>query len=165
IVVGAVVARTNVGPGCANIWLYAIAPIDRNRTAAAKGSDVIRARGQRTDRIGRRVDRRRIFHSRAIRTCAVRSDDHHDAGSGLRFDSRLQRTHRATFRRWAAPCVNCDIGSPKRVALTAAYWIRGKEPFHAFEIPTWGAVALVHVTTTDPIRCWRHADLVTHAVI
>src|SRR4029077_2226382 len=106
-----------------------------------------------------------IFHSRAIRTCAVRSDDHHDAGSGLRFDSRLQRTHRATFRRWAAPCVNCDIGSPKRVALTAAYWIRGKEPFHAFEIPTWGAVALVHVTTTDPIRCWRHADLVTHAVI
>ena len=56
-------------------------------------------------------------------------------------------------------------GALKWVALTAAYRIRGKKPFHAFEIPGWRAIALIHVTTTDPFRCWRHADLVTHAVI
>ena len=59
----------------------------------------------------------------------------------------------------------CDIGSPKWIALTAAYRIRGKKPFHAFEVSGWRAITLIHVTTTYPFRCWRHADLVTHAVI
>ena len=163
--VGAVVARANVRSRRANIRFYSIAPIYDHWATAAKGSDVIRARSQRADRIGRRVDRWRIFHSRTIRTCAIRSHHHHDAGSGLRFDSRLQRINRTTFGRWAAPCVNCDIGSPKRIALTAAYRIRGKKPFHAFEVSGWRAITLIHVTTTDPFRCGRHANLVTHAVI
>ena len=83
----------------------------------------------------------------------------------MRFDSRLQRIDRTTFGRWAAPCVNCDIGSFSWIALTAANGIRCEEPFHAFEISGWRAVALSHVTTSDPFRFWRHADLVTHAVI
>ncbi len=161
----AVVARANVSARRANIRFYSIAPIYDHWATAAKRSDVIRARSQRADRVGRRVDRRRIFHGRTIRTCAIRSHDHHDAGSGLRFHSRLQSIDRTTFGRWAAPRVNCDIGSPKWIALTAAYRIRGKKPFHAFEVPGWRAVALIHVTTTDPFRCWCHADLVTHAVI
>ena len=140
-------------------------PIDEHRAAAAKGSDVTRARVQRTDGIGCSVDGRRIFHGRTIGTCAVRSDHHHDAGGGLRFDSRLQRIDRTAFGRRAAPCVNCDIGSFRWIALTAANRVRCKEPFHAFEIPGWRAVALSHVTTTDPFRFWRHADLVTHCVI
>ena len=63
------------------------------------------------------------------------------------------------------PCVNCDIGSFKRIALAAAYRVRRKEPFHALEVSGRCAVTLIHVTTTDPFREWRHANLVTHAVI
>ena len=68
IIVGAVVARANVRSRRANIRFYSIAPIYDHRATAAKGSDVIRACNQRTDRIGRRIDRRRIFHGRTIRT-------------------------------------------------------------------------------------------------
>ena len=63
------------------------------------------------------------------------------------------------------PCVNGNVGSSKRVALAAAYRVRRKEPFHALEVSGRCAVALIHVTTTDPFREWRHADLVSHAVI
>ena len=68
IIIGAVVARANVRSRRANIRFYSIAPIYDHRATAAKGSDVIRAGNQCADRIGRRVDRRRIFHSRTIRT-------------------------------------------------------------------------------------------------
>jgi hypothetical protein len=83
----------------------------------------------------------------------------------LRFDSRLQCIDRTTFGRRAAPCINGDIGSFSWIALTAADGVRRKEPFHALQVSGWCAVALIHVTTTDPFRFWRHADLVTHAVI
>ena len=49
--------------------------------------------------------------------------------------------------------------------MTAANRIRRKKPFHALEISGRCAVTLIHVTTTDPFRFWRHANLVTRAVI
>ena len=58
-----------------------------------------------------------------------------------------------------------NIRSFKWVALAAAYRVRRKKPFHALEVSGWRAVALIHVTTTDPFRAGRHANLVTHAVI
>ena len=63
------------------------------------------------------------------------------------------------------PSVNGDVRSFKRIALAAANGVRCKKPFHAFEVSGWCAVALIHVTTSDPFREGRHANLVTHAVI
>ena len=63
------------------------------------------------------------------------------------------------------PSVNGDVGSFKRIALTAANRVRRKKPFHAFEVSDRCAVPLIHVTTTDPFRARRHPDLVTHVVI
>jgi hypothetical protein len=56
-------------------------------------------------------------------------------------------------------------GARRGVALTAAYRIRRKEPFHALKVSRRCAVSLVHVTTTDPLRGRRHADLVADSVI
>ena len=63
------------------------------------------------------------------------------------------------------PRVNCDIGSFGWIALTAANGVRCKKPFQALEVPSRCTVTLIHVTTSDPLRFWRHANLVTHAVI
>ncbi len=63
------------------------------------------------------------------------------------------------------PSVNGNVRSFKRVALAAAYRVRRKEPFHALEVSGRCAVALIHVTTSDPFRERCHANLVTHAVI
>ena len=63
------------------------------------------------------------------------------------------------------PSVNGNVRSFKRIALAAAYRVRRKEPFHALEVSGRCAVALIQVTTTDPFREGRHANLVTHAVI
>ena len=63
------------------------------------------------------------------------------------------------------PCVNGNIGSFKRIALAAAYRVRRKEPFHALEVSGRCAVALIHVTTSDPFRSGRHSNLIAHAVI
>ena len=63
------------------------------------------------------------------------------------------------------PSVNGNVRSFKRIALAAAYRVRRKEPFHALEVSGRCAVALIHVTTSDPFREGRHPNLVTHAVI
>ena len=63
------------------------------------------------------------------------------------------------------PSVNGDIRSFKRVALAAAYRVRRKKPFHALEVSGRCAVALIHVTTSDPFRAGRHPNLIAHAVI
>ena len=43
--------------------------------------------------------------------------------------------------------------------------VRCKEEFHALDISGGCAVALIHVTATDPFCARRHTNLVTHAVI
>src|SRR5207249_1829434 len=89
----------------------------------------------------------------------------HDASGGLSFDSSLQRIDRTTFGRRAVPRINRDIGSFERVALPAAYRIRGKKPFHALEVSRRCTVTLVHVTATDPLGSGRYSDLIAQAVI
>ena len=165
IIVGAVVARANAGARRANIRFYSVTAIDDHRTTAAKGSNVICAGIQRSDSIGGCVDGWRIFHGGTVRTRAVRPDHCHNAGSRLSFDGRLQRVNRTTFGRWAAPRINGDIRSAKRVPLAAAYRIRRKEPFHAFEVSGRCAVALIHVPTSDPFRAGRHPNLISHRVV
>ena len=63
------------------------------------------------------------------------------------------------------PSVNGNVRSFKRIALAAAYRVRRKEPFHALEVSGRCAVALIHVTTTDPFREGRHPNLIAHVVI
>ena len=63
------------------------------------------------------------------------------------------------------PSVNGNVGSFKRIALAAAYRVRRKKPFHALEVSGRCAVALIHVTATDPFRARRHPDLIAHVVI
>jgi hypothetical protein len=36
---------------------------------------------------------------------------------------------------------------------------------HALDVASWSAVALIHVTATNPLCSGRHPDLITHAVI
>jgi len=63
------------------------------------------------------------------------------------------------------PSVNGNVRSFKRIALAAANGVRRKEPFHALEVSGRCAVTLIQVTTSDPFREGRHANLVTNAVI
>ena len=56
-------------------------------------------------------------------------------------------------------------GALSRVALAAAYRVRRQEPFHALDVSGRCAVALVHVTATDPPRSGRHPNLIAHAVV
>jgi hypothetical protein len=49
--------------------------------------------------------------------------------------------------------------------LAAAYRVRREEEFHALDIPSRCAGALVHVAATNPLCAWRHSDLVASAVI
>jgi len=49
--------------------------------------------------------------------------------------------------------------------LTAAYWVRREEKFHALDISGRSAVALVHVTATNPLCARRHPDLIAGAVV
>ena len=53
------------------------------------------------------------------------------------------------------------VGSP----LAATHRVRRKEKFHALDVSGRCAVALVHVTATDPLCAGRHPDLVARAVI
>ena len=99
------------------------------------------------------------------RTGVARGYYHHNASSGLSFNSSLQRVRRTTFRRRTTPGVNRNIGSFGRVALAAAYRVRRQEKFHALDVSGRCAVALVHVTATNPFCAGGHPDLVAHAVI
>jgi hypothetical protein len=82
-------------------------------------------------------------------------------------DSSLQRVKRTALRSRAFPGVNRDVGGLGWVALVGCTvdGIRRKEPLHALHVSGRGAVALVHVTATDPLRAGRHTDLITHAVV
>ena len=153
-------------PGAVISGFIRLLPSTDHRAAAAKGSNVIRAGVQRTNGVGCRVDGRRIFHGGTVRTRAIRPDHHHDAGGGLSFDSSLQRVRPNNLPKAGSTHALIVIsGALKRVALTAAYRVRRKKPFHALEVSGRCAVTLVHVTATDPLRSGRHADLVAHAVI
>ena len=52
------------------------------------------------------------------------------------------------------------VGSP----CAAAYRVRREEEFHALHVCGGGAVALVHITATDPLGARRHSDLIGAAI-
>ena len=74
-----------------DIWFYPPASIDRNRTAAAKGSNRIGAGVQRPDRVRCRIERWWICHGGTTRSGVTRRDYHHNASSGLSVNGSLQR--------------------------------------------------------------------------
>jgi hypothetical protein len=83
----------------------------------------------------------------------------------LSLNGSLQRVNRAAFRSRTTPGVNGYIGRFGRIALPAAYWVRRQEEFHALDVSSRCAVALVHVTATNPLCAGGHPDLVASAVI
>jgi hypothetical protein len=164
-VIGRVIAGASACAWGGNIGLDPVTPIDCYGSAAAKVSNIILTRNQRDDRVGRRVDGRRIHHRRTVGTVVASACHHHNAGSSLGFYCSLQRISRTTFRRRANPRVTRDIWSSERVSLPATYWIRCQEPFHALDVPGRCAVTLIHVTTTNPLPTGRHSDLIAHPVV
>ena len=150
-----------------DIGFYPAASIDCDRAAAAKGSDVVGTGVQRANCVGSRIQGWRIYHSGTRRPGITRCHHHLDTGGSLGFDSSLQRVRRTTFGRRADPGVTRNIGCFGRVALIgcAVERVRRQEPFHALDVSGWCAVALVHVTATNPFCARRHSDLVTHAIV
>ena len=91
-----------------------------------------------------------------------------DASSFLSFNSSLQLVaDNTTLRHRAGPGVDCNIGRLSRVTFVrrAANWVRCEEKFHALHICRRRAVALVHVTASNPLRARRHADLIGAAIV
>ena len=96
-IIGSVIAGTSACARRTDIGLYSITPIDCHRAAAAEGSDVVRAGLQSADCVRGRVDGWRIHHSGTVGTVVASARYHHNSGSSLRFDSRLQCIGRTTF--------------------------------------------------------------------
>jgi hypothetical protein len=144
-----------------------VASIDSNRTAVAERSDRVCAGGQGSNRIRCLVKGGRIQHRRTTRTLIACCYYHHNASSLLSLHSGPQCVNRTTFRRRTSPRVRRNIGRQGWIALgwRAAHWVRREKKFHALDISGRCAVALIHVATTDPLRPWRHADLIAHTII
>jgi hypothetical protein len=91
-----------------------------------------------------------------------------DTSSFLRFNSSLQLVaDNATLRSRATPRVSRYIRRQARVAFVgrAAERVRRQEKFHALDVSGRGAIALVHVTATDPFCARRHSNLVGAAIV
>jgi len=166
--VARIVARTCACARSSNIRLCTIASISRDRTAAAKASDGIRSGSQRADRIGCRVNSRRICHRGTTRPGVLRRCHHHDTSSFLSFNSGLQfQAGYATLRDRATPGVDRNVRRFGRVAFVgrAVQRIRREEKFHALDVPCRRAVALVHVAAANPFCAGRHSDLIRAAIV
>jgi len=168
VAVGPVPSGANTRAGSSDIRLCTIATIDRNRTSAAKASYGISVVHERSNRVRRRIERGWIGHRGTTGARVARSDYHLDTSSSLRFNSGSQFVARyATLRSRATPGVIRNIGRFGRVAFVgrAVQWVGCKKPLHALDVPGWGAVALVHVTATDPPCAGRHSNLVARAIV
>src|SRR5205814_7241993 len=117
------------------------------------------------NRIRGRIDTRWICHGGTTRTRVTRCDYHHNAGSGLSFNSGLQRVRRTTLGRRTQPGIVGNVRRLRWVGVAAADPRRRKEPLHALDVSGRCAISLVHVTATYPLRAGRHPDLVTHAIV
>src|SRR5262245_52632713 len=144
-----------------------MASIDSNRTTVAKGSDGVCAGGQGPNGVTSLVKGGRIQQRGTARTLIACCYYHHNACSLLSFHSSLQCVNRTTFRRRTRPGVGRNIGRQSWVALgwRAAYRVRREKKFHALDVSGRCAVAPIHVAAADPLRAWRHSDLVTHTII
>jgi hypothetical protein len=95
--IGGVITGTSACSGRSDIGLDSITSVDCHRAAAAKGSDRVGAGLQSADGVRCCVDGWGIHHGRAARTVIASTRHHHYPGSGLSFDSSLQRVSRTTF--------------------------------------------------------------------
>jgi len=166
--IAGIVARASAGARSRDIRLCTIATISRNRATAAKASNRIRAGVQSSDCIGSRIKRWRIGHRGTTGARVSRGYHHLDTSSFLRFNSSLQLVaDDATLRSRATPGVSRYIRRLGWVAFVgcAAEWVRRQEKFHALDVSGWCAIALVHVTATDPLRTGSHSNLVGAAIV
>jgi len=134
--VAGIVARASVGSWSRDIRLCAIATISRNRAAAAKAGNSIRAGVHGSDSVGGRIKRWRIGHRGTTGARVARSDYHLDTSSFLRFNSSLQLVaDNASLRSGATPGVSRYIRRQGRVAFVgrAAKRVRRQEKFHALD--------------------------------
>ena len=108
-------------PGAVISGFVRLLCISRDRAAAAKASNGIRAGVQSSHCIRSRIERRRIGHGGTTRPGVTRSYYHLDTGGFLSFNSGLQFQARyASFRDWATPGVDCNIRRFSRVAFVRA---------------------------------------------
>jgi hypothetical protein len=166
--VAGIVARASVGSWSRDIRFCTIASISRDRAAAAKASNSVCSGVQSSDCIGSRIKRRGIGHGRTAGARVARSDYHLNTSSFLSFNSGLQLvTDNATLRSRATPGVSRYIRRLGRIAFVgrAAERVRRQEKLHALDVSGWCAIALVHVTATDPLRTGRHSNLVDAAIV
>ena len=166
-VIGGVVARARARSGSRNVRLDPVATIGSNRAAAAEAGNRICAGIQCAYCVRSLIKRWRIAYGRAARARIARSDYHLDAGCGLGFHSCLQGVNRTTLRGRTAPGVGRYIRRQGRVAFVgrAVEWVRRQEELHALDVPGRGAIALVHVTATDPLCAGSHSNLVGAAIV
>jgi len=166
--VAGIIARASVGSWSRDIRLCTIASISRNRAAAAKASNRVCSGVQSSNRIGRRIKRRSIGYRGTTGARVARSDYHLDTSSFLSFNSSLQLiADDATLGSGTTPGVSRYIRCLGRIAFVgrAAERVRRQEKFHALDVPGWCAIALVHVTATDPLRTGSHSNLVGAAIV
>ena len=166
--VARIVARARVSARSSDIRLCTIASISRDRTTAAKAGNSVCSGVQSSDRVGRLIKRRRIGHRGTTGAGVTCSYYHLDTGSFLSFNGGLQLVaDNTTLRDRAGPGVDRNIGCFGRVAFVrrAADWVRREEKFHALHICCWRAVALVHVTASNPLCAGRHPNLIGAAIV
>jgi hypothetical protein len=166
--IASIVARASVRARSSDIRLCTIASISRDRAAAAKAGNSVRAGVQRSNRVGGRIKRRRIGHRGTTGARVARGYHHLDTSSFLRFNSSLQLVaDDATLRSGATPGVSRYIRRQGGVAFggRAVEWVRRQEKFHALDVSGRCAIALIHVTATDPFCTGRHSNLVGAAVV
>src|SRR5438309_4349805 len=163
-----VTGRARARAGSSDIRLDTSTAVPGDRPAATEASNGVGAGNQCASRVRRVIKGRRIRHGGTTWAGVTSSYHHLDTSSSLSFNSGLQLVaDSAAFRDWATPGVNRYVGGLGRVAISvrAVERIRRKEKFHALHVCGWCAVALVHVTATNPLRARGHPDLVTRAVI
>ena len=166
--VAGIVARARACARRSDIRLCTIASISRDRAAAAKASDSVCSGVQSSDCIGSCIKRRGIGDGRTAGARIARSYHHLDTSSFLSFNSGLQLVaDNATFRGGATPGVSRYIRRLGRVAFgrRAAERVRRQEKLHALDVSGWCAVALIHVTATDPFCAGCHSNLVGAAIV
>jgi hypothetical protein len=166
--VAGIVARASVGSWSRDIRFSPVASIGCDRAAAAKAGNSVRSGVQSSDCIGSRIKRRRIGHRGTTGARVSRSYYHLDTSSFLRFNSSLQLVaDDATLRGRATPGVSRYIRRQGGVAFVrrAAERVRRQEKFHALDVSGRCAIALIHVTATDPLRTGRHSNLVGAAIV
>ena len=158
--------RADRDPGRCDVRLEAVAPVDRDRSAAAEAGEGAGAvdRARREDRV---VDRRGVLHGGAGRARVPGGDDRH-----------LPRGAQVSNPLWSVRASHPSLGgqvqelfvmsapsSGRPSTMGSEPSPQGAAPLHALEVEGRRAVAVVHVPAADPPRPRGHPDLIARAVV